>query len=74
MNEQLFLANMEELFESDPGSVSLDQMLADTGKWDSLNFITFLAMAHSKYGVRVAPSDLKICKTIGDLQKLVSQK
>lgn len=74
MNETTFLANMEELFETDPGSLRLDQNLADTGKWDSLNFVSFLAMAHTKYGIRVAPANLKTCVTIGDLQKLVSPK
>jgi acyl carrier protein len=74
MNEKEFLANLEELFESDPGSLSLEQILADTGKWDSLNFVSFLAMAHSKYEVRVAPANLKNCKTIGDLFILVSPK
>jgi acyl carrier protein len=72
MDEKAFLNNIEELLECDPNSLSLDQQLEDTGKWDSLNFVSFLAMAHSTYGVRVAPADLRNSKTVRDLMKLVS--
>jgi acyl carrier protein len=74
MDEKAFLANMEELLECDPGSLKLEQRLVDTGKWDSLNFVSFLAMAHAKYSVRVAPAELTACKTVGDAMKLVSPK
>lgn len=74
MDEKAFLADMEELLECDTGSLRLDQALVDTGKWDSLNFVSFLAMARSKYDRRVAPSDLTTCKTVGDTMKLVQPK
>jgi acyl carrier protein len=73
MDEKAFLANLEELLECDPGSLSLEQSLASTAKWDSLNFVSFLAMAHSKYGKRVAPAELTACKTIGDAMMLLSK-
>lgn len=71
MDGKTFLADLEELFECDPGSLSFEQNLADTSKWDSLNFVSFLAMAHSKYGVLVAPPNLQAAQTVGDLFKLV---
>lgn len=74
MNEQTFLGSLEELFETEPGSLTLTQTLASTGKWDSLNFVSFLAFAYSKYGIRVAPADLRGCQTVQDLFKLVQPK
>ena len=74
MDDRAFLTKMEELLECSPGSLSLEQELRQTGKWDSLNFMSFLAMAHSEYGVRVAPADLNACKTIGDAMKLVAKQ
>jgi acyl carrier protein len=74
MDDKKFLTDVEDLLECDPGSLSLEQSLADSGKWDSLNFVSFLAMAHTKYGVRVAPVELRACKTFGDLAKLVKPK
>ncbi len=72
MDDKTFLADMEELLELDPGSLRLEQNLVDTGKWDSLNFVSFLAMAHSKYSIRVAPAELRVCKTLADVMKLVN--
>lgn len=71
MDEKAFLTNMEELLELDPGSLKLGQTLVSTGKWDSLNFVSFLAMAHSKYGAKVAPAELRACQTLGDVLKLL---
>jgi len=71
MDERQFLANMEELLECDAGTLSLDQTLEDTGHWTSLNFVSFLAMAHSNYGALVAPAQLRACKTLGDAMQLI---
>lgn len=72
MDERQFLTNLAELLEVDPGSLNLDQSLVSTGHWDSLNFVSFLAMAHSKYGAKVAPADLRACQTLADAMKLVT--
>ena len=74
MNDQEFIANMEELLESDPGSISLATQLDSLQQWDSLAFVSFLAMAHSKYGVRVTPTELRQCKNFADLVTLVEKR
>ncbi len=71
MTDKTFLADMEELLELDAGSLGMEQTLVSSGKWDSLNFVAFLAMAHSKYGVRAAPAEVRACKTFADLLKLL---
>lgn len=71
MDEKQFLTNMEELLELDPGSLRLEQTLASTGKWDSLNFVSFLAMAHSKYGLKITPGELRACQTLSDAMRLL---
>lgn len=74
MNEHEFIANMEELLETDQGSISLATQLDSLQQWDSLAFVSFLAMADSKCGVRVAPTELRQCKSIADLMKLVERE
>ena len=74
MNEPEFIATMEELLETDPGSIGLATQLCSLQQWDSLAFVSFLAMAHSKYGVPVAPTELRQCKSIADLMKLVEKR
>jgi len=73
MDEKKFLADMEELLEVDANTLELPVELTSLEQWDSLAFVSFLAMADSKYGAKVAPSGLRACKTIGDLMKLVSK-
>lgn len=72
MNDKAFLADMEELLAVDAGSLSLEQTLLSTGKWDSVSFVSFLAMAHSKYTALVPPAAVRNCKTFADLMKLLA--
>jgi acyl carrier protein len=74
MNEQEFIASIEELLEIDPGSISLATQLDSLQEWDSLAFVSFLAMADSKYGVRVTPTELHESKSMADLMKLVEKR
>lgn len=74
MDERTFLADMEELLEVDVGALTSQTELASIEQWDSLAFVSFLAMADSKYGIKVAPSELRQCKTVGDLMKLVHKE
>ena len=73
MNEKEFLVNLEELLEADAGTLNCTLELASLDQWDSLAFVSFIALADSKYGVKVAPSELRQCKIIGDLMKLVQK-
>ena len=74
MDAKEFIAEIENLLEVDPGSLSLDSDLAETGKWDSLAFVSFLAIADSQFNAKVAPVDLRKCMTVADLMKLVTKK
>lgn len=74
MNEKTFLTNIEELLEVDTGSLKVTVELTSIEQWDSLAFVSFLAMADSKYGIKVAPSELRQCKSVGDLMKLVHKE
>ena len=73
MDEKTFLINMEELLELDAETLSTSIELTSLEQWDSLAFVSFLAMADSKYNTKVIPSELRQCKTVGDLMKLVAK-
>lgn len=74
MDEKAFLEEIENLLEMDPGSLALDNQIKNLEKWDSLAFVSFLAIADSTYGVKVAPADLRKAETIADLMKLISKE
>jgi acyl carrier protein len=69
-----FLAKLEDIIETIPGSLTLEQKLANLGEWDSLSVLRFLAMAEDEYGVRVSPPLLQDCRTVGDLMKLLQDR
>jgi acyl carrier protein len=73
MDAKEFITEIENLLEMDPGSLSLDTQLVETGKWDSLAFVSFLAIADSQFNARVEPVALRKCQTVGDLMKLIGK-
>ena len=70
MDEQKFLADLAELLDTED-EISLDTNLADIEEWDSLSYVSFVAVALSKYKVAVAKEDIKGAKTVNDLYKAV---
>lgn len=73
MDAKEFITEIENLLEVDPGSLSLDTQLIKTGKWDSLAFVSFLAIADSKFNAKVEPVELRKCLTVGDLMRLAAK-
>ena len=45
-------------------------VLADLN-WDSLAFVSFIAMVDTRFGVTVPPRELVHCRTVADLAALV---
>ena len=70
MDEQKFLTDLIELLDTED-EISLDTNLEDIEEWDSLSYVSFVAVALSKYKVSVAKDDIKNAKTVNDLYKAV---
>lgn len=70
MDEKAFLEEMENLLEMDPGSLALDNKLKSLEKWDSLAFVSFLAIADATYGVKILPDQLRKAETLADVMSL----
>ena len=71
MTEIEFLNEMNNLLDSDE-DVTLESLLDDIEEWDSLSYVSFLAMATTKWGLKdLKRSDVKSAKTVGDLYSLV---
>ena len=71
MDQKNFLEKMMDLLdvEEEP---SMDSNLEDFEEWDSLAYVTFLAMANRISNKRIAPEDVKAAKTIADLFNLLN--
>lgn len=56
-----------DLDEKSGGVLSFDQPLAEIEEWDSLSYVSFLAMANKASGKRILPDQVKEAKTVRDL-------
>ena len=60
--------------ETEPEAFTPDCVFHDLEEWNSLTGLAILNMIAKKYGVRIAPDELKTCVTIEDLYKLIQSK
>jgi acyl carrier protein len=68
--EKEFLVKMQDLLDCEQ-SINMDTILSSLEEWDSLSFVSFLALANAKYGKKLLPKQVKEAKTIKDLYFLV---
>lgn len=69
MSEE-FLEKMSDLLDTEQ-EIKMDTELKEIEEWDSLSFVSFLAVAQTTYKKNIAPTQLKQAKTIQDLYDLV---
>ena len=74
MTRQAFLAKLDALLELDPGTLRGPEELASLGGWDSLALMSFIALVHREFGVRLTGKQIAESKTVDDLLKLVGDK
>ena len=71
MNENLFLEKMKSILDNE--AVTLDSALTDIEEWDSLSVVSYMAMANTVCGKKIAPAQLRDCATLRDLYALLGQ-
>lgn len=60
---------LEDILEVE--SVNIEDVLEDFDYWDSLAILSIISMASESYKKTLKASDIRECKTIGDLCKLI---
>lgn len=73
MNKQEFLDAIAEILELDEGSLKGEEILADIDEWDSLAFLSVIAMADEEFDVVIQGDKLEQISTVNDLVALVSE-
>lgn len=64
---------LEELMEVDEGTLMPETLLSNIEEWDSVSFLSFMAMMDEKFGKVVTGSEIKTKKTIADLMALMEK-
>lgn len=71
MTEQEFIEKMQEDVLDTDAELSLDMILTDVEEWDSLSFVSFIAMAKESGFTDVNREVVNEAKTVKDLFELV---
>jgi acyl carrier protein len=74
MTTREFLDKLEDGFDVERGTISIDDSLPGLGCWDSMAALAFMAIADQQLGVSVSPGQLQQCKSVKDLLALVGDK
>lgn len=72
MNEKNFLEKMVELLDTEE-KITMDSKLDAIEEWDSLSFVSFLAMANTYYNAKIVPASVKKAVKVRDLFDLLRQ-
>lgn len=73
MEAQVLLQAIEEVVDVDPGTLRGEELLDELPNWDSLAFLSFLAMADSRFGLKVAPETLRTARSVADLSAILAK-
>lgn len=73
MNRQEFLNNLEEILELDDNTLKGDEVLMELEQWDSLAFLSVIAMADENFDIIIQGNKLEEINTVADLIALVEE-
>ncbi|MGC7590730.1 acyl carrier protein [Bisgaard Taxon 46] len=64
---------LEELFDIDPSTVTLESHIADDLELDSIDAVDLIVHLQNKIKKRVSPENFKNVRTIGDIVDVIDQ-
>jgi acyl carrier protein len=67
-----FIEKFKEALDIE-GEFNINAELEEFKEWDSMGYISIMSMLDEEYGKEVDANQLKACKTIADLYRLVSK-
>lgn len=66
MTEKEKIAMLEDMMELEEGTLTSQTKLADLDEWDSIAFISFIALIDDKFDKIIKGSQIKEFKTVAD--------
>ena len=74
MTKRDFLRRLEDILETDEGSIKSEDALTNLKGWDSLAILVFMSMVDEEFGVTLSPQNLARSRTVEDLMHLLGNK
>ena len=73
MKEQ-FLKNLKDVFEIEDRELAMDDKFREYPEWDSLAYLSVIAMLDEEYDCQIEESEFKKLITVSDLFNVISKK
>lgn len=64
---------LEEILDLEEGSLNAETVLKDLEEWDSVAFLSFIAMMDDEFGKNIKGSVVREQKTVADLMSLMEK-
>ena len=66
MSEKEKIGLLEEIMDLEPGTLHIDDVLADFEEWDSLSALSFISEMDERYGKKVPGGQVRKFVTVAD--------
>jgi acyl carrier protein len=74
IKKEAFLKVIETGFGQRVAGLGLNTAFRELPEWDSLTSVMLVAEIYSEHGVQVSAEEMKACRSVADLKKLVESK
>lgn len=71
MDTTAFLEQMKDVLDVDDRELDLNDVFTEYDEWDSLAYLSTIAMIDDEYGVVINANEFRQLKTLGDLVKAI---
>ena len=65
------ILKIEEIMDLEPGSLTPETELCEFAEWDSLSWISFIALVDDEFGKLVKGSEVQQIRTVADALRLM---
>lgn len=72
--EDKFLLKFKEVLEAPEKEISMDDMFRDYEEWNSLAFLSLIAMIDEEFDVIIEGKDFKQLQTVGDIVQAIKER
>ncbi len=72
--KEKFIEKFKEALDTEDKEISLDDKFRDYDEWDSLRYLSVIAMIDSEYDVIIETADFKNIETVGGLIEEVEKR
>jgi acyl carrier protein len=72
MNKNEFLLLLDDIVETEQGTITETDVLGELEGWDSMAVMGLIAMVDEKFGMALVPEEIAASRTVADIITLIN--